>query len=72
MSEIKLGYYWARWNPADFKAGGAGKWEVVRVVPETGHEFVVMDTTYGTENPTHIEDWEFGLRLLPPEEKNDE
>ena len=68
MSEIEPDYYWARWNPADFKAGGASKWETVRVVPdEAGDGLVVMDTTYGTENPTYTEDWEFGPRLEPPE-----
>jgi len=64
---VSSGSYWARWKPSDFKAGVAGKWETVHVVPDTEEDgFVVMDTTYGKENPTHIEDWQFGPRLTPP------
>ncbi len=60
MSEIEPGDYWVR--------GVGGAWETARVwIDEMG----VWLHVCGDEDPYPAQEWEFGPRLEPPEERVD-
>ena len=62
MSDIKPGYYWARWA----KDGPWGKWETIEV---TAKGEVLTTNTSVPQKGDETDYWEFGPRLEPPEEE---